>query len=377
MITCALHVPDILAAEVRSMGKEVHGTRKNGVETEGTLEDCMRLNLCLRTAWRVQYRLGSFRCSSINQLYEGMKSAAAWEEIIDRQGYFSVSSFAAHPAAKNSMYVNQLCKDAIADYFKDKYGSRPDAGKEKNRTVVFVYWNDNRATVYLDTSGEPLDRRGYRQETTSAPLQETLAAACLLSTGWQGDTLLVNPMCGSGTLAVEAALMATGRVPGLLRDNFGFMHISGFDPAEYSTLRKSLQGQVRKPAARIIATDRHHPAIGAAQRNAHRAGVDELIDFKTCPFEETPVPDGPGLVIMNPPYGERLGEEEMLKPVYAGIGDFLKNSCGGKTGAVLAPHGMLAKAIRLSPKRKIPLLNGKIDCRLMVYEMYSGSRRKE
>jgi putative N6-adenine-specific DNA methylase len=310
-------------------------------------------------------------------LYAGLKSKIAWEDVIDKKGYFSIASYASHPSAKNAMYVNQRCKDAVADYFRERYGIRPDAGKEKDRTVLFVHWDGKTAGVYVDTSGEPLDKRGYRLHPYLAPVQETLAAACLAASGWDGRSALVNPMCGSGTLAIEAALLAAGKAPGLLRKNFGFMHVVGYDASAYENERRIAMEAEHKPPAPIVASDQSALALDAARKNAAQAGVEQYIRFEQCDYADTPVPEGPGTVLVNPPYGERLGEAETLAPLYAGLGDFFKRRCAGKSAWVLSGNTELAKHIRLQPFRRVPLMNGKIECRLLGYAMYEGSRRGE
>ena len=166
---------------------------------------------------------------------------------------------------------------------------------------------ESEVLVYLDTSGEPLSRRGYRKIPLAAPMQETLAAAVILATGWNGRTSFVNPMCGSGTLAIEAALFAQGKAPGLLRSNYGFIHIKGFDPAAWRKIRTAAHAMQKETASRIVATDIDPKAVAAARQNARTAGVEQIIEFTVCPFAQTPVPERGGIVILNPPYGERIG----------------------------------------------------------------------
>jgi putative N6-adenine-specific DNA methylase len=230
--------------------------------------------------------------------------------------------------------------------------------------------------VYLDTSGESLSRRGYRKIPLSAPMQETLAAAVVLATGWTGDGSFVNPMCGSGTLAIEAALIALVRAPGLLRGNFGLMHVPGYNEGLWQGLREEARKRSKKElSGRIIATDIDPAAVEAAKKNAATAGVDHLIEFSVCDFAETPLPEGGGVVVMNPEYGERMGEETALVPVYKGIGDFLKQKCGGYTGYVFTGSPALAKKVSLKPKRSIPFWNSGIECRLLEFDLYAGSKK--
>jgi len=206
-------------------------------------------------------------------------------------------------------------------------------------------------------------------------MQETLAAGVLLASGYTGREPLVNPMCGSGTLAIEAALIATGRAPGLIRDQYGFMHALGFDLDAWQGFRhEARKGGNKFAPAPIIATDRDARAVEAARRNAQTAGVDHLITFEVCDFLETSIPEGPGIVILNPEYGMRVGEIAALEVTYAGIGDFFKQRCAGYTGYVFTGNLDLAKKVGLRASRRMIFWNAKIECRLLKYELYVGRR---
>jgi putative N6-adenine-specific DNA methylase len=243
--------------------------------------------------------------------------------------------------------------------------------------VVHLHWAGEHARLYLDTSAEPLSRRGYRKIPLEAPMQETLAAAVLLAAGWEREGNLVNPMCGSGTLAIEGALIALRRTPGLLRGNFGFMHIRGFDKSLYGEIRSRLRKSAgRTLKGRIVATDIRPEAIEAARQNARTAGVDHLIDFHACDFRQTPTPGGGGIVILNPEYGERMGQISALEGIYGAIGDFFKNRCRGYRGYIFTGNLGLAKKVGLRTSRRIPFYNGPIECRLLEYELYEGSHRR-
>jgi putative N6-adenine-specific DNA methylase len=242
--------------------------------------------------------------------------------------------------------------------------------------VVHLHWEQDRCEVWLDTSGEPLSRRGYRKIPLEAPMQETLAAAVILATGWDGKAPLVSPMCGSGTLAIEGALIASRQAPGILRQNFGFMHLLGFDPSAFEKQREEFKKAARQEAAgRIVATDIRPEAVEAARQNARTAGVEHLIEFQTCDFRESTVPEGEGIVILNPEYGERMGDAGKLGDIYKGIGDFFKNRCLGYRGYIFTGNLDLAKQVGLRTKRRIPFYNGPIECRLLEYELYRGSRK--
>lgn len=375
LITCSKGIPPILAQELTSLGYPILSAGSAGVETEGDLQEAMRLNLLLRTGQRVLLEVSEFRAEVPDELYRRVK-AIPWEKFIPADGYFCVTSSVRTEAIRDQRFASLKCKDAIVDRIKEKAGRRPDSGAERDRIVAHLYWTDGHAAIYLDTSGEPLSRRGYRKIPMAAPMQETLAAAVVLAAGWSGVGSFVNPMAGSGTLAIEAALIGLNRPPGLLRSNFGFMHLQGYDEAGWKKLRDEARQRVRKELqGRIIATDIDPAAIEAAKKNAATAGVDHLIEFSVADFRQTAVPAGGGVVVLNPEYGERLGDAQKLEPVYAAIGDFLKQQCQGYRGYVFTGNPDLAKKIGLKTKRKIPFWNSGIECRLLEYELYAGSKR--
>ncbi len=369
-ITCPKGMVPFLKTELVLLGFVVRKTRLAGVEIDGTLEDCMFLNLTLRTAHRVHFLLKDFKATNADELSDGLKSVA-WEDYIDKHGYVSLTSFIKNKTIKNTQFANLAAKDAIVDRIRMRKGSRPDSGPKLNRTVVFLFWKGDQATVYLDTSGESLNRRGYRRDSHMAPMQETLASAIIQAGKWESDWHFINPMCGSGTLAIEAALIATQRAPGLLRPNFGIKHILGFDEFAWKKLRSELkQASIKEPKGRIIATDIDRRAVEAAKRNAQTAGVDHLIEFKVCDFRDTEIPYGDGVVVLNPPYGERLGEDDDLIPLYKAMGDFFKQDCSGKWGYIFTGNFGLAKKIGLRSSRRIELYNSTIECRLLEFELY-------
>lgn len=372
-ISCPLEMSEWLSREVEELGYRTKNRRPTGLDLYGSLNDCIRLNFSLRTAHRVHYLIGERRgIGDADRLYEWL-NRMQWEKYIPSDGYLSVTSRIDHPAIDNQQFANVRAKDAIVDRIREIKGRRPDSGPSLDRTVVFLYWDREIARIYLDTSGESLSRRGYRTQSVQAPMQESLASAILQASVWQPGQHLINPMCGSGTLAIEAALMAMRRPPASLRHDFGFMHIQGYDESHYQAIRAEARQQtVKNPGGQIIATDKDPASVNAARRNAVTAGVDHLITFQTCSFDETPVPDGPGVVLMNPPYGERLDAADHLEPLYRQAGDFLKQKCGGKTGYILTGNFRLAKKIGLRSSRRIPFYNSTIECRLLEFEIYSN-----
>ena len=377
IITCNKRLSSYLEEEIRDLGFEIKRVFGTGVELEGTVNDCIRLNLNLRCASQVLYSLKTFTAENPARLYKELLEIA-WEELIDFSGYFSVTSNVNNEHITTPLFANVKVKDAIVDRIKEKKGVRPNSGPEANRTVIHLYWQDDSAEVFLDTSGETLSKHGYRKLPGKAPMLEALATGTIMATKWDRKSSFVNPMCGSGTLAIEAALLATNKKPGFFRMNYGFMHILGYDEQVFFVERRKLKDQAQKELNfKIVASDLSEDAIDIAQKNAKTAGVDHLIEFQICDFADTEVPEQPGVVIFNPEYGERLGTHSKLEATYKRMGDFMKQYCKGYNGYIFTGNPELAKKIGLRASRRIEFYNGKLDCRLLEYELYEGSRREK
>ena len=374
LVTCSKGIAPFLREEITALGLPVASELTAGIETKGTLEDAMRINLTVRTGQRVLYHLRSFRARTPDDLYKEMIEIP-WEKYFARDGYICVSSSVDNPSVKDTRFANLRGKDAVVDRFYKRFGSRPDSGPLKDQSAIFIYWKADRCGVYLDTSGEPLYRRGYRKIPLAAPMQETLAAAVIIASRWKCTENFINPMCGSGTLAIEAALMAAGRDPGGMRGNYGFMHLRGFDRTLWRTMKGMAERRERSTPGRIIATDRNPRAVEAARDNAAAAGVAHRIEFHTCDFADTPVPEGAGVVVLNPEYGERMGEVRQLEDTYRRIGDYFKQRCTGYRGFIFTGNRDLAKQVGLRAKTRRPFYNSTIECRLFGYDLYDGSRK--
>jgi putative N6-adenine-specific DNA methylase len=374
-VTCPKRLAPYLAREVEALGFTLDETFVTGVRLQGTMEDCITLNLNLRCASQVLYSLHRFEAANADDVYAALH-AYPWEEIIPEKGYFSVTSNVLNDTINNSMFANLRVKDAIADRLKEKRGYRPDTGSALTGAVVHLFWKNEQAEVFIDSSGDSLGRHGYRKIPGQAPMLEALASATIYATNWDRRSPFVNPMCGSGTLAIEAAMIATNRVPGLFRTNYAFMHLIGYEEDMYLARDTQLEQQIREvEGLRIIATDYNPRAIENARKNAVAAGVADLIEFSVCDFTKTEIPKGQhGVFFVNPEYGERLGEITALEETYRRIGDFMKQYCGGYTGYVFTGNLDLAKKIGLKAKRRIEFYTSKIDCRLLEYELYAGSK---
>ena len=378
IVTCSNRLSPWLQKEIEELGFKPVRIFKTGVELLGTLQDCIQLNLNLRCASQVLFSLKEFSAYNADELYRELVKME-WETIIPADGYFSISSNVSNETITNNLFANVKVKDAIADRFREQTGARPNSGSELNAAVVHLYWKEALAEIFLDTSGETLSKHGYRKIPGKAPMLESLAAATILAGNWNRQSAFVNPMCGSGTLAIEAALIATNRRPGLLRSNYSFMHVCGYEKEIYDTAYSKLEKQVMvaPEGLQIIASDISEDAVNISKINAGIAGVEELITFEQCDFEATTIPAITGVIYFNPEYGDRLGEEVSLQATYKRIGDFLKQKCKGYFGYIFTGNLELAKKIGLKPKRRIEFYTSKIDCRLLEYELYAGSREKE
>lgn len=375
VITCFPEQSRWLAKEVEAMDYDVQSSSITEVEISGYMDDCLRLNMYLRTASRVLFQLQRFRANDANELYKKIKEIP-WEKYLDNDGYFSITSFVRNDNITDDRFANVRVKDAIADRMIEKTGKRPDSGPNRDHTVIHLYWREDKVRLYFDTSGNTISKHGYRKIPFKAPMIESLAASTIIASGWDKASSFVNPMCGSGTLAIEAAMMAINKAPGLLRDNFGFMHIKGYDEGSWEGYKRLAGLQVKEaPDFKIIASDLSNNALWAAKQNAKIAGVEHLIEFEKCDFRETPIPKEAGVVMMNPEYGERLGADKDLESIYEAIGDFFKKSCQGYTGFVFTGNLALAKRIGLRTSAKTPFFNARIECRLLKYELYQGTKR--
>ena len=372
-ITCKDRSVSYLEQEIRELGFFPVEVRRTGIEILASLEECMDLNLHLRTASHVLYEIKSFYLRNADDIYRRFK-AIPWEDYMDVDGYFSVNSVAENESITTPLIVNVKVKDAIVDRFRELKGRRPDSGSDYSGLVIQVYWKETQAIVYLNTSGETLAKHGYRKIPGKAPMMEALAAATIFATEWNTRVPFINPMCGSGTLAIEAALIASKRYPGLYREHYAFQHILGYQAETFLAKKKKLENKViHDPGVIIIASDISLQAISFAQENAAFAGVDHMITFQTGDFAETEIPEKPrGVIFFNPEYGERLGDLGELEETYKRMGDFMKQNCAGYRGYIFTGNMDLAKKVGLKASRRIEFWNGTIDCRLLKYDMYAG-----
>lgn len=375
-LACARGLAPYTRREVAALGYEILSADESSVGVKGTMRDALRLNLWLRTAHRVLFPVVQTQAKTIDHLF-AHASAVPWEDWLTPDGFFTVHGTVRNDTIRDTRLPMLRVKDAIADRLREMHGRRPDSGAGFTGAAVFVLWRERDLRIFIDTTGDSLSRRGYRLLPGQAPMQETLAAACVMASGWDWNAPFVAPMCGSGTPAIEAAMIARKRAPGLLRKHFAFMSLNGYGDAEAADSPAAGWAAARDEAIAgerpadslppIIATDHSPEAIRNARENATQAGVEAFIQFECCDFEETVIPPGRGVIFMNPEYGERLGDAESLVPTYQRMGALLKDVPNYR-GCVLTASSRLAREIGLQPTKQIPFFNGALDCRLLCYD---------
>jgi len=361
-----------LAAELDALGAGYVTPTDGGVGFAGEIELAYRANLESRMASRVLWQVAHGRCRHEDDLYRLAKDVD-WGRHFKVDRTLRVDLAATRSPLPSLEFATLRVKDAVCDRFRDTLGKRPSVDKQQPDVRVHAYLTDHEATLYLDTSGEPLFKRGYRRDADEAPLRENLAAGVLALAGWTTGMPLLDPMCGSGTLAIEAALMAAERAPGLAR-TFGFQKLGWYDGPTWQRIRQRARDRARPaPAtATIFASDIDARALAAARANAARAGVADWIALDQVDVLVRAAPATAGVVVANPPYGVRLENDAALAAFYPKLGDALKRHFAGWTACLLTGDLRLAKLIGLKPSKKTPLWNGAIECRLYRFELVAG-----
>lgn len=366
--TAAKGLEEVLADELHALEVSTIVPGTGGVHFRGSRADGYRACLWLRTANRVLQPIGSFPCHSAEELYAGVH-ACPWEEFLAPGMTLALDASVRDSVLTHSRFAALKGKDAIVDRLRERRGARPDIDTAAPDLQVNLHIHRNSCTVSLDLAGDGLHRRGYRLERTTAPLRETLAAGLLLLSGWDGATPFADPMCGSGTLPIEAALIATRTAPGLAR-SFAFQKWPGFDARGWQALRDEAH-QLRRPAgAPIVGADRDPRALRVAQENAARLTGAAAITWTRADFARLTPPATAGTLLFNPPYGERLKDDGTLESLYRSMGDTLKQQWKGWMAWILTGNLDAAKRIGLKATRRIPLWNGPLECRLLKYELY-------
>jgi putative N6-adenine-specific DNA methylase len=368
--TCGRGIEPVLADELRALGAQAVAPGRGGVQFAGTLELLYRANLWLRTAIRVLRPILDFPVSSTDQLYDAVRSVD-WSQYMTSEHTIAVDSNVRDSQITHSKYAALRTKDAICDQFMEREGKRPSVDVEEPMIGLNLHVYRDHGVLSLDSAGESLHKRGYRPILTKAPLNEALAAALVLLTGWDGRRALVDPMCGSGTLPIEAAWLALHRPPGLTRRRFGFQGWMDYDVCLWTAIRDQARSQVAKSLpVPIFGYDQNRSAVTFARHNARAAGIGHLLAFEVRSIADFRPPEGDqGVLICNPPYGERLGDERGLRDLYRTLGKILTERCRGWQAFVFTGNQQLARQIGLEPVQAIPLFNGKIPCRLLRFDI--------
>lgn len=392
-LPCAAGVEDLLADEVHRLTDRAGNdllVGRAGVVVRAPWRDALRLNLHSRLAQRVLVQVAHQPYRSEDDLYAAAK-AVAWEAWFTARQRFKVEVTAQHSPLKSLNFATLRIKDAVADRFRDKGGSRPDVDTHRPDVRLFAHLTSTHCTLYIDTSGEPLFKRGWREDKGEAPLKETLAAAMIAASGWDSAVPLYDPCCGSGTIAIEAAQVACGVAPGLRRP-FGFERLLPHQAHVWTQLREEAQAAVHAPTASVFGSDVAFRMVDFAQRNAERAGVARAVQFRGGDaLQRTPPAEAPGLLLLNPPYGERIqtagvagrtqgGRERAQtddgEDFFVQLAAHWKRHFAGWSAWVLTPDLKLPSRMRLKESRRVPMWNGPIECRLFRFDMVAGSARK-
>jgi putative N6-adenine-specific DNA methylase len=367
--TCARGLEPILARELTALGAAAVEPGRGGVHFRGSIPLLYRANLWLRTAVRVLWPVLRAEVRSADELYEAVRTLD-WGQYLRVDQTLAVDCNVRDSVLTHSQYAARRVKDAICDQFRDRSGKRPSVDPERPMVGLNLHVHRNHATLSLDSSWDSLHKRGYRPIQTLAPLNEALAAGLLLHSGWTPETPLADPLCGSGTFCIEAAWMALNRPPGLTRKWFGFQGWLGFDRALWNAIRDEARVAVRKQLpAPIVGSDRHPGAVELARRNARCAGVGHLVELARRDLAQARPPPGtpPGVVICNPPYGKRLGDDTDWFPVYAQLGDVVATHWPGWRLCVFTSNPRLARAVGLPVTRRTPFFNGRLQCHLWEF----------
>lgn len=368
----------VLADELIELGANDVQIQRRAVSFTGDLSTLYRANFCLRTASRVLVPIAEFRAKTPDDVYEAAKQID-WSKFMDVTSTFTIDSTVYSEEFRHSQYITYRVKDAIADWWTAREGKRPSVKLMDADLYINVHIAANKVTISLDSSGESLHKRGYRVTTTEAPINEVLAAGMLLMAGWNGQSDFYDPMCGSGTLLIEAALIAQNIAPGVFRKSFAFYKWKDFD-AELMEGIYNDDSRERAFAHAIYGSDASYYAVQAALKNVQSAGQQRFIQVRQIRLQEikrtSEAMNQPAFVVMNPPYGERLAQNKDVMRLYADIGTTLKHQFTGSTAWIISSNEDALKCIGLKPSKKIHLLNGELDCLFNQYDLFAGKRNE-
>lgn len=367
---------EVLSLELKRLGAKDIEVHNRAVSFKGDLGFLYKTNLCLRTALRVLVPFKKFKVRDEKSLYEAIQDIN-WEDFIDVTDTIAIDTVLSTGLFAHSQYISQKAKDAIVDQFRAKYGERPSVDLEKPTIRIHLHIKDDTCTVALDSSGESLHKRGYRDKTNLAPINEVLAAGMVLLTGWDKRSTFIDPMCGSGTILIEAALIANNIPAGYFREDFGFERWKKFLPYDeelWNVIFDAAVDKITNHEQKILGGELSPNVAKKAKENIKHAKVDDIVSIKNCDMKDFEVPEGRGVVVINPPYGERMVKDN-IEELYKMMGDTFKKNFAGYDCWILSSNMEAFKHVGLRPSRKIALFNGQLECRFMKFEMYSGTKK--
>ncbi|MBC8008078.1 MAG: class I SAM-dependent RNA methyltransferase [Prolixibacteraceae bacterium] len=373
---CPRGLEALLAGELAELDAGEITVTEGGVGFSGPLSVAYAANLHSRIASRVLWQVGSGRYRSEDDIYRGV-NALDWTQLFDGAQTMRVNVAAVRSPLNSLDFITLRIKDAVCDKFRSQTGVRPSVDTAQPDVRIHAFLETERFTLYLDTSGEPLFKRGARQMTGEAPLRENLAAGILKLSGWSPDLPLLDPMCGSGTFLIEALQIARGVAPGAQR-NFAFEKLRSFDEADWNRIKTEAEARpAPNPSPAIFGSDLYGDALKLARVNLAAAGFADMANLKQANMLEISAPGAEGVLLANPPYGVRIGEQDELAAFYPQLGDVLKKKFAGWRAYIFTADMRLPKLIGLSPSKRTPLYNGALECRLYEFKMVSGAMRRE
>jgi len=365
---------ELLAGELSELGVEDPKVLRRGVSFLGNPEQVYRANMYCRTAISVLREISTFTFTDRDDFYRQMMQID-WGQYFGVEKSIVIYSVATRSEVfSNTLFLSQLTKDAVADHFREKTGERPSVDRDEAQIRLSIYVNNDRCVVSLDSSGDPLFKRGYRREGGGAPLNEVLAAGLIMLSGWDKQSNFVDPMCGSGTFSIEAGLMANNIAPGSLRRHFSFEHWNDFDAGLWETIRAEAESRKVNSRLMIMASDLNPKALDNARKNIMEAGLMGRIKLQRQEFFNFLPPAGGGWVLLNPPYGQRL-KTENLTEFYKSVGDTLKKNYPGYKAGIITSDVSAMKSIGLKAKSRTTVFNGALECKFMVFDLFSGSHK--
>jgi putative N6-adenine-specific DNA methylase len=365
----------VLTNELIGLGAENVQPVNRAVVFEGDQYLLYKANYCLRTAMSVLVQIAEFRIRSSDDLYKN-SLRVNWKEYLDPEHTFSVIPVVNSPIFRHTGYAGLLLKDAIADWFREKAGKRPSVDTSDPDIVFNLHISNDLVTVSLDSSVVPLYKRGYRKEQGSAPINEILAAGIILLSGWKAETSFLDPMCGSGTIPIEAALIASDIPAGRFRQFYGFQRWRDYKEEQFLHVRKESESKAHIPVIKISGSDISDNAVSMTRTNVESAGLSDIITISNNDFCDLKASDNKGVIIMNPPYGQRIKSADNDK-LYSMIGSTLKHNFPGYQAWLITSDRDSLKQVGLKPAKKTALFNGSLECVLVKYELYQGSKKNK